>query len=460
MIGDADDWTYISYLRQAVIDYGGWNPAKIFPETFMGICGNIAAFVIYPIIGDYVKTMTVTYGTIISVFVVIYAFSFYTLIKNIFQMHKYEGCAVTFFFISSHFLMFKSQSFNNIYMLLSGSLNRCMNYLVPMLLNMILFMIIANEKWGNVKHRDKEFCGLIFLMLYLAIFSNMAVNIILIAPIIVLFFNKGYQYLKQRKEQKLTEFVNNIKEYIVVALLELICLISEFSGGRASSLNFDIRLNIQEVIEDWKTIVMLVEKKYFVTSILIVIFAFGIYFSRKNLSDKLDKIFLEISQVCLASLVICIVYMTALYIRIGQHKLSRVDNISVIFMFYGMSVALSCAYIFQRIKKISYAIPVMIYITFFSVINVSTIRGNYFEGGGNLYLGAHSGYYTADQCYEANTELIDQIIKADKDGLDEIVIKGPWILSQADWMGNRVSKTLYRHGIISREIDVIISYIK
>lgn len=30
MICDPDDWTYISYIRQAVPLWGAWNPAKIF----------------------------------------------------------------------------------------------------------------------------------------------------------------------------------------------------------------------------------------------------------------------------------------------------------------------------------------------------------------------------------------------------------------------------------------------
>ena len=150
--------------------------------------------------------------------------------------------------------------------------------------------------------------------------------------------------------------------------------------------------------------------------------------------------------------------MTVLFIRVGQHKLSRIDNISVVFLFYVMLIGLSCAYVLKKIRVLVALIPLISYILLFSIINVSRIQGNSFDGGGHLYSGAYSGYYNADECYEANCKLISEIVKADKDGLKSVTIDGPWILSQNEWMGRRVSKTLYRHGLISNDIDVVITF--
>lgn len=69
MICDPDDWTYISYIRQAVPLWGAWNPAKIFPETIEGLLGDFAAFVIYPIVGKYGYAMSyVSVSFLLSVF--------------------------------------------------------------------------------------------------------------------------------------------------------------------------------------------------------------------------------------------------------------------------------------------------------------------------------------------------------------------------------------------------------
>ena len=49
-----DDWTYVSYMRQAWPIKNSWNPARILPETLGGLLGNISAFFVYPLIGDYI----------------------------------------------------------------------------------------------------------------------------------------------------------------------------------------------------------------------------------------------------------------------------------------------------------------------------------------------------------------------------------------------------------------------
>lgn len=35
VVYDADDWTYLAYVRSATPIWGDWNPAKVFPETVM-----------------------------------------------------------------------------------------------------------------------------------------------------------------------------------------------------------------------------------------------------------------------------------------------------------------------------------------------------------------------------------------------------------------------------------------
>lgn len=51
---DADDWIYIAYKRIPLPIWGGWNPSRVFPETFMPLAGRISAKLVFPLIGDYV----------------------------------------------------------------------------------------------------------------------------------------------------------------------------------------------------------------------------------------------------------------------------------------------------------------------------------------------------------------------------------------------------------------------
>ena len=51
-ISDPDDWTYISKIRIPIPSLNEYNPAKVLPETIMGLLGYFAAYV-EKIEGDY-----------------------------------------------------------------------------------------------------------------------------------------------------------------------------------------------------------------------------------------------------------------------------------------------------------------------------------------------------------------------------------------------------------------------
>ncbi len=289
----------------------------------------------------------------------------------------------------------------------------------------------------------------------------MATNIIFIAPVIILFMIKLYSFTKHIKAgtEKLCKksVFLNFADYFVAFAFEIICIIFGFSGERAGSLDFELKTAIKDVFFDWQTIITLMDIKIAIVSMIITVSAIiMMVFDYRNKRDVRKNI--RLFGLLFGSFVICIVYMTVLFIRVGQHKLSRIDNISVVFLFYVMLIGLSCAYLVNKIRVLVALIPLISYILLFSIINVSRIQGNSFDGGGHLYSGAYSGYYNADECYEANCKLISEIVKADKDGLKSVTIDGPWILSQNEWMGRRVSKTLYRHGLISNDIDVVITF--
>ena len=55
---DGDDWRYVSDSRSAVPIWGAWNPSRIFPEIFMPLCSGAAAYVVYPLLGNYLQAMT------------------------------------------------------------------------------------------------------------------------------------------------------------------------------------------------------------------------------------------------------------------------------------------------------------------------------------------------------------------------------------------------------------------
>ena len=73
---DMDDWRYIAEYRRPFPIWGGWNPARVFPETVMPLAGYAAAYLVKPLVGDYVLAITVTSGVIMALAVVMYYLAF------------------------------------------------------------------------------------------------------------------------------------------------------------------------------------------------------------------------------------------------------------------------------------------------------------------------------------------------------------------------------------------------
>ena len=54
---DGDDWLNLSILRKTVPMTGAYNPIKVLPETLFPLVGLVAAYVVYPLIGDYILSL-------------------------------------------------------------------------------------------------------------------------------------------------------------------------------------------------------------------------------------------------------------------------------------------------------------------------------------------------------------------------------------------------------------------
>ena len=66
VIYDGDDWRYIAYTRQALPSWNEWNPSRVFAECFQPLMGYFAAYVLTPILGDYLHAQTAAVALLLS----------------------------------------------------------------------------------------------------------------------------------------------------------------------------------------------------------------------------------------------------------------------------------------------------------------------------------------------------------------------------------------------------------
>jgi len=63
-----DDWGTLSAWYESILPVSSNNdPARVLPKFIGYIVGNISAYVVYPLLGDYIKSITVVTGIIVSI---------------------------------------------------------------------------------------------------------------------------------------------------------------------------------------------------------------------------------------------------------------------------------------------------------------------------------------------------------------------------------------------------------
>ena len=112
IVFDGDDWTYIAASRSALPLIRAWNPSRILPELLMPLCGSFAAFVLCPILGDYLLSVTVSAALFVSAFILLYLISFYLLLRKL-GHSVLSSCAWSVLFFILHYLIFRGAPSDN-----------------------------------------------------------------------------------------------------------------------------------------------------------------------------------------------------------------------------------------------------------------------------------------------------------------------------------------------------------
>ena len=113
VIYDADDWTYLSYVRKATPVWNEWNPARIFPEIFMPLCSRIAIYILMPIFGDLITALTVMNALVAGALITGYVWSLGNLLKRGFSLSPSNTVFASGLFLIFPFLVFRSKSADN-----------------------------------------------------------------------------------------------------------------------------------------------------------------------------------------------------------------------------------------------------------------------------------------------------------------------------------------------------------
>lgn len=449
---DGDDWTYLSYVRLATPIWGEWNPAKVFPEVVYPLFSTIAAFALAPLTGDYINAQTLMHALVISAAITGYLWCFARLMRRVFSCSRVTTCVLTTLFFALHFLVFCTAEENNVHLFHCVSLNCYYNYLLPMLLNASLVMVLlTSEKIeAFVRTGRPELRGLFFLLVYLAIFSNLPASGILAAF-------AGSRVLlaliRQGRHLNLRPFLRDNGFFLGILGAWLVSAVFELSGGRAGAAMEGVSLlgQLRMTCFLLKSVLLESNRLFLVSSAVVVagavvcmLFSGG----SRSLNAKLASVLVTF----LISAAALTVYMILLCAAVGPEKMKSVEYLFAIYFHILLLVLLALGYLVDHFPRLMLVLPLL---TMFLISSINT--------SGNTFQEINTRNLPAERCAALSRYLIEQYQRADSAGEQEMILRLPQFTSDPEngdnWpytlaLVDRISNTMYSHGLTSRLIDI------
>jgi hypothetical protein len=238
---DADDWGLMAKVRSGLPEWGGFNPAKVFPETSLRLVNFLAAYCVMPFVGgNYVWSLVAAAAILLSAFVTGYVLSFARVLRRVLGCGTSAIVSATALFYLSHFVLLSHTNGGTIPFLLGTRDYTCVfHYTIPYLLCATVAMTLmcrgaAPEPEAGYKEMPLGL-ALLVLGIYLGMFSNLFLNIVLAAfSGACLLASLAQIGARKRRAWTIVSFVRHNCIHFLVLGLWLVTLAFELSGSRAS----------------------------------------------------------------------------------------------------------------------------------------------------------------------------------------------------------------------------------
>lgn len=446
VIFDTDDWLYTSYSRIAVPLWGNWNPARILPETLMSLSANFGVYVINPVINDYIGSITISYGLVLSVCISIYLYRFLCFIKAKFNASLFVGVALSILFLLFHFWAFKRAGSNNDYFLRSHDAACYFYYIIPNLFNatMVLYFF-EKKKYSFNDYNSKLTAGSMIVCIYFLIFSNLFPAIILVSFFCYVIL---LHIFRNKKTHTVFSSIKQIQIPVLGLILWIVSLVFEWKGARATSedlmYDFDLMGTVKTFIS---TLIHSLNIWFVIFAVIVVVASFIVLiFNRKKPENKKYFHFLGLSAFCI---IVTLIYSLLLCAKVASFYAARTDILFCVFFFgFLLLSVLSCVLIRKPLIKM--ITPLILII----ICSLSFVTGH------RAFKESNIAQLDANKCKQIDNYLIEQIKEAEDNGSREVKLHVPVFSSDNNWplpeYGVQwIADTLYKQRIISSEMTVV-----
>lgn len=277
------------------------------------------------------------------------------------------------------------------------------------------------------------------MAVYLAIFSNLFNNIILATYVASVVLVEMIKAIKNKV--KLKEFIKKNLGYFIILIMWAISQAFEASGSRASSFNSTFKDGLVKAITNLKNTLSLLNKHFIIFAGITVVLSIILL-----IKDKKIKSLIHTYYNIIFSGFFTIIYTILLSAKLGGGYITRTEVLFG-FVFYGFLILfIGLGYILKNYEKLVGLTPLLILILYAR----TNVYGKTFK---DPMIGTSSS-----SCADVDNYIIEQMIEADENGLEEVDIHIPKFSSSDNWpiatYGVGYSRTLYEYGITKNYITV------
>lgn len=446
---DTDDWLYSGFARPPYPSIYQWNPTKILPECLQPTIAMIAAYVVTPIIGDYLNALVVSHSIVISMFITIYLFSVQKLLEWRYKTSYRINFCIILVYTLLHFLILRISDSNNDYLWYSRDVNCYYNYLIPNMLNASLVLWLMRHDLRKIT-QSSNFCILLFIT-FLALFSNLYSTVILIAYVGSVLLLDLFDY-KKGNGTWLKDYIKDHTFYLISIIIWIIVQWFEVNGNRANAYGYtDISL-VETIKKTIKYLLLLRFNLWFIIITLGAIIGAKIYDYIKG-EHRIWHIG-KLNKIIILSFALSLTYLILLSSQVRPIYIIKSDVIISYVFFYLLLFVLAICFLCTKTNLAKTIMPLLI---FFILVTINT-KGNVFK---DVQYWNGTDLYT---CEKFDRDVIRQVQNADTQGLDSLVIYVHKYKDGLNWPqdfdhSEYIGLTLQKHGIIKKKITTIYEYL-
>lgn len=453
---DYDDWRYFGFFESDPIPrLGRWNITRILPEYLVPLSGYLAAFIIFPIVGDYLASASIALALLLALFLS----TLFVVSYRLFRVLCESGATCTFvstMMMILCFAIFKHSPAGNVHMFFADTYNLYFCYVLPNILNSIFVLILIREL---VLHESLSIgsklslnTGILFIGIYFCIFSMLfSAGILLsfaVSVVIIRFFSAFIH--KQKISQRLKAFfIDLVRNYNIVLIIIAgmgAAMVLELQSGR-SNADWDsiytgslfssafvnrIILSAGGLIGQIKSI----NKYVFLIIAFITLAAIICYMRQKNRQNRIIGLALK----CFIPLLFLAFFYAIVSAKAGIDRTGLIYCTYGMFFFLVLFISLTSLYLIEEVPFSRIFFP------FISVIMIMIVL--------NSTSWPYFSFQTEEKAKITN-QVISLIDEASESGHEAIVLYVPDNYPLPLWATSRLSHTLYFHNITPTKMTIL-----